>query len=231
MIEAGPAANRPPHMLLEADLRVVMSLLLMSAAAMMVGACDRQSAGNAQGNAANASAPAAPSPDEVPASGEKTAPQSENGFSFRIDRSHKGEAAPDFVFTTMDGKDVTLASFKGQPMVVNLWATWCGPCVAEMPTLDAIARAHAGAKLKVLAISQDSQGAEKVTPFLAARKFAALTTYLDPENQFGFKYGTGLLPTTVLYGPDGKETARVVGAMDWEGDQAKALIAELTTKS
>ncbi|PMW91389.1 thioredoxin, partial [Pseudomonas sp. FW215-R2] len=71
-----------------------------------------------------------------------------------IDRSHKGEAAPTVSFEGPDGKPMTLAAFTGKPVLVNLWATWCGPCVKEMPTLDA-----AAATIPVATISQDKDRA------------------------------------------------------------------------
>lgn len=149
----------------------------------------------------------------------------EPGFRFTIDRSQAGNPAPGFAFEGPDGQEVTLADFGGKPLLVNLWATWCGPCVIEMPELDALAVERNG-KLQVVVISQDSEGRKKVDPFFKDHKFTALQPYLDPENQFGFHYGTGMLPTTVLYDAEGKEVARVLGAMDWRGKKASALIAE-----
>src|SRR3546814_2409398 len=101
-----------------------------------------------------------------------------------------------FPYTTLFRADVTLADFRGKPLLVNLWATWCGPCVIEMPVLDKLA-VEQGGKMQVLTISQDSQGKEVVSPFFKQRKFAALQPYIDAENQFGFHYASGMLPTTV----------------------------------
>lgn len=178
-----------------------------------LSACDRQSGSAGQENA-QASA----------VQKDEKAGTSESGFSYTIDTSHKGEAAPDFVFAGPDGGDVTLADFVGKPLLVNLWATWCGPCVVEMPALDDLAVERNG-RLQVVVISQDSQGREKVDPFFKERKFVALQPYIDAENQFGFHYGSGLLPTTVLYDAEGKEVVRVLGAMDWRGEKARELIA------
>src|SRR3546814_19563426 len=81
--------------------------------------------------------------------------------------------------------------------------------------------------MQVLTISQDSQGKEVVSPFFKQRKFAALQPYIDAENQFGFHYASGMLPTTVLYDSEGKEVVRVIGAMDWRGKKVEELIARL----
>jgi thiol-disulfide isomerase/thioredoxin len=224
MTEAGPAAKRPPHIeldILELEIspRSVIALLLLTG---VLSACDRQSSPQGQANAAAGNSTAM-----APADGAKNATGAgDHTFSFTIDRSKAGTAAPDFTFIGPDGSDASLKDFAGRPMLVNLWATWCAPCVAEMPTLDAVAEAYAGQGLQVLTVSQDTQGEKQVGPFFAKRGFKHLKSWLDPENQFGFAYGTGVLPTSVLYGADGKEVARVVGAMDWQGKEAKALIAE-----
>lgn len=170
-----------------------------------------------------ANATAAATPDEVPS----TAGADEGpAFKFTLDRSKAGTLAPKFTFAAPGGGDTTLQDFAGKPLLVNLWATWCSPCVAEMPTLDAVAASYAAKGLHVLTISQDSQGSERVDPFFAKRKFKHLKAWLDPENQFGFHYATGLLPTSVLYNAEGKEVARVIGAMDWQGAEAKKLLDE-----
>ncbi|EQB05900.1 thioredoxin [Sphingobium quisquiliarum P25] len=193
-----------------------MTLLLLAG----LGACDRQSPPPGQGQA-NSSA-------QIPAaSGEATgASQSAKGvFSYTIDRSKAGAAAPDFSFTGPDGKDAALQDFAGKPVLVNLWATWCAPCVAEMPTLDSLAKAYKKDGLAVLTISQDSQGESVVKPFFAKHKLPNLQGWTDPENQFGFHFATGMLPTSVLYDRQGKEMARVVGALDWNSKEGRDLIA------
>ena len=81
--------------------------------------------------------------------------------------------------------------------------------------------------MQVLTVSQDSGDAAAVAAFFPKHKLAHLTAWRDPENGLGFHYATGLLPTTVLYDREGREVARVAGAMDWEGDEGQALIEEL----
>ncbi len=141
-----------------------------------------------------------------------------------LDISQRGKAAPVDSFFDPAGKPVTLAAFKGKPVLVNLWATWCGPCVAEMPTLDGIA-VRAGDKLKVLTVSQDREGVDIGRTFTKGG-FKLLEKYRDPESKLGFAFATGMLPTTVLYDAEGKEVWRVVGAMDWNGPRANTLLAE-----
>jgi thiol-disulfide isomerase/thioredoxin len=206
---AGPSAYRPPHIVLEPSVRALIACL--HGLTVLIGGCDRQSP-PAEQAANNASAP---SPDEVTASAATPAPGA-------IDRSHKGEAAPAAAFLDPAGKSVSLADFRGKPVLVNLWATWCGPCVKEMPTLDALARSGA---IRVVAVSQDMGGAAKVTPFFKDHGFSTLKPYLDPKLALGTALGANL-PTTILYDANGREVWRETGGYDWSGDAAKALIAD-----
>ena len=136
---------------------------------------------------------------------------------------------PDFTVTDPSGKALKLRDLKGTPVLINVWATWCSPCKAEMPQLDKLATDTAG-KLRVLTISQDIDGAAKVAPYYAEKKFAKLEPWLDPENNVGFFYETGMLPTTVLYDAQGKEVWRMIGAHDWSSARTAAMLAETVGK-
>ncbi len=140
-----------------------------------------------------------------------------------VDRTHKGEAAPTAAFKDMAGKSHSLVQFKGKPVLLNLGATWCAPCVAEMPALDTLAGETPGVQL--VAVSQDFEGAAKITPFWAKAGIRNFQSYLDTETALS----TGMavnLPTTILYDATGHELWRASGGMDWASDKAKALIAE-----
>jgi len=108
-------------------------------------------------------------------------------------------------------------------VLINLWATWCGPCVLEMPMLDELA---GQGNLRVVTVSEDLQGADKVVPFFAAKKFRRLEPWLDPDNTLGDHYATGILPTTVLYDKDGREVWRMIGGHDWSGPRTAAMLAD-----
>jgi thiol-disulfide isomerase/thioredoxin len=222
--DAGPSAKRPPHMLLEPAVmsfssRSLIALLLLGPT---LGACDRQSAQKEQGNQATSGEVTS---SEVTSGEAPASPAGKgNGKSYVIDTSKAGAEMPDFAFADEKGNDVTLQRFAGKPVLVNLWATWCAPCVAEMPQLDRIAGDYAKSGLQVLTISQDSMGADKVVPFFNKKSFKHIKPWLDPENHFAFHYATGLLPTSVLYTAQGEEVARISGALDWESKEAQSLI-------
>lgn len=192
-----------------------LTLPLVLAAA----ACDRQSGDKAQQPQAAASS-AAPSADEEALTG-------------TLDRSHAGEPLPKATVEGPNGLKLDLSSLKGAPILLNLWATWCAPCVKEMPTLDLLARNPANPR--ILAVSEDLKGAAAVNPFLQQHPFLHLQTWLDPETNLsltlGGNAGSATLPTTVLYGADGKEIWRMVGGYDWSSAKAKALIAEAKAKA
>ena len=144
-----------------------------------------------------------------------------------IDRSHKGQAAPDVAITGPDGEETSLSELRG-PLLVNLWATWCAPCVKELPTLNALAGSHDedGAPA-VVAVSQDMGPQGSVEAFLAKLKVDNLGAYHDPKMALSGALSAQVLPTTILYDAQGKEVWRYVGDLDWTGEEARKLLAEV----
>lgn len=142
-----------------------------------------------------------------------------------IDRTFAGDPLPAAKLSDPEDATLDLATLKGKPVLLNLWATWCVPCVTEMPMIDDLAGEY-GDRLQVVVASQDLQGADKVVPFFAKQKFANLHPWMDPENTLGFALGGGQLPTTVLYDAQGKEVWRVTGEFDWSGAEARGLVDE-----
>ena len=142
----------------------------------------------------------------------------------RLDRSFAGTPAPRSIFEDPAGEAITLADFRGKPLLVNLWATWCPPCIAEMPTLDGLAERDKG--LQVLAVSEDLNGHDKVDAFFAQRRFANLQPYIDPGLSLMTELKVDTLPTTILYDAEGREVWRMTGMADWEGPRAAQLIVE-----
>jgi thiol-disulfide isomerase/thioredoxin len=155
---------------------------------------------------------------------EPQAPVVEADSGKGVDRSHKGEAAPSAMFKDADGTDVRITAFAGKPVLVNLWATWCGPCVKELPTLDTLA--SKSATIKVIAISQDDGDQASVDSFLAGKKIGRFAAYHDKDMALSGALGVQILPTTVLFDAAGKELWRFTGDLDWNGPEAARLLAE-----
>ncbi|MEH6758981.1 MAG: TlpA disulfide reductase family protein [Parasphingorhabdus sp.] len=202
-------------MLLESDVRFLMRISLFLCLPMMLVACDKPN-GDKQSDEAEQAIDDAPEGETI---------ESDSGLVGRLDISQRGSAMIDTPFKDPDGKTVRLSDFIGKPVLVNIWATWCAPCVVEMPMLDQLA-GREKERLKVLVVSQDIGGAEQVDPFFAKANFNELEAYTDQENGLSFGFGSGLMPTTVLYDASGKEVWRVIGAMDWDGARAAMLMEE-----
>ena len=190
------------------SLTIAVPAAFLLAAALVAGGCDRETSPPAQ-------------PSQGAAAG---SPETFNG---RLSIESRGARMPEFALSDPSGKRLTSADLQGKPVLINLWATWCGPCVLEMPMLDTLARER-GAKLRVLTVSEDlaPQNTQKVSEFFAQRKFAKLEPWLDPDNALSEHFATGMLPTTVLYDAQGREVWRMIGGHDWAGPRTAALLAE-----
>ncbi|HBK05407.1 MAG TPA: TlpA family protein disulfide reductase [Acetobacteraceae bacterium] len=136
--------------------------------------------------------------------------------------------APDGVFVTRDGASHHLSEFKGRGMVVNMWATWCAPCVAEMPSLEVLSKALAPKDIAVLPLSSDRGGADVVAKWFQAHGIGALPVLLDPKGAMARAFQARGIPTTVIINKSGAVVARLEGAADWGTPEAAALIATLT---
>jgi len=135
---------------------------------------------------------------------------------------------PDGVFVTQDGVSHGLAEFKGRGMVVNMWATWCIPCVAEMPALEVLSKALAPQDIAVLPLSSDRGGADTVSAWYQAHRITGLPVLLDPKGAMARAFNARGIPTTVIINVAGRVTARLEGAADWASPEAQALIRKLT---
>ena len=186
-----------------------MRLILLLLALLATTACDRQKPAPQQGE------PGAPA-----------ANQATVGIK-GVHRDHAGQAAPKVSFRDPDGGEISLADFKGVPVLVNLWASWCGPCVKELPTLAKLSDAHLqDGQLGVIAVSQDMGPHSSVIAFLAAHKIDGLGAYQDPEMALSGALGVQVMPTTVLYDRQGREEWRYIGDLDWTSAEAAKLLPE-----
>jgi thiol-disulfide isomerase/thioredoxin len=134
---------------------------------------------------------------------------------------------PDIAFQMADGTTHHLSEFKGHGMVVNLWATWCAPCVAELPALSRLSAALAPQDIAVLPLSSDRGGAKVVQAFFAAHDITGLPVLLDPKGAAVEAWGADGIPTTVIINRAGMERARLEGPANWADPAAAALIRRL----
>ena len=134
---------------------------------------------------------------------------------------------PELRFTLADGTVRSLADYAGSGVVLNMWATWCAPCVAEMAALDEMARKLSDNGVTVLALSSDRGGAPVVDRFYRERGIRTLAVLLDPRGEVPRAVGVRGIPTTLLINRDGQERGRVEGAVDWSSAASVETIRKL----
>ncbi len=131
---------------------------------------------------------------------------------------------PEVRFVTQDGTRKTLDGFRGKVIVLNIWATWCPPCIKEMPTLDALQADLGSAKFEVVALSIDTGGVPAVRRFFDKVGIKHLTIHVD-QTMLSF---TNLrivgLPTTLIVDGDGRELARLIGPATWNDPDMEAYL-------
>lgn len=143
-----------------------------------------------------------------------------------VSREKAGQTAPDIELRDADDEPAALSDQNGEPLLVNIWATWCAPCVKELPTLAKLEQRHAvDGDLGIIVVSQDMTPKASVDSFLKA-KGIALRSFLDPEMKLTGALGVEVMPTTLLYDSQGKEVWRYTGDLDWTGPEAAKLLAE-----
>jgi thiol-disulfide isomerase/thioredoxin len=131
---------------------------------------------------------------------------------------------PEIGFQDASGATVTLAQWKGRVVLMNLWATWCGPCRKEMPALAALQKQLGGPDFEVVAVSVDSKGAEASSAFLKETGADSLKLYVDPSTKVLEAIQAIGLPATVLIDRQGNEIGRMLGPAEWSSPEAEALI-------
>lgn len=130
---------------------------------------------------------------------------------------------PALTFQTMDGQDVQLSKHQGQIVLMNAWATWCPPCIAEMPSLDRLQALRGGLDFAVVPISLDRTPAE-AKAWLEKNDLRNLQSWHDGSYRLTGEVKLPGLPTTILYNRDGREVARLPGEAEWDSPEALALI-------
>ncbi len=135
--------------------------------------------------------------------------------------------APELAFEDAAGNPLTLEDFRGKVVVLNLWATWCGPCRKEMPSLDRLQAEYGPEGLYVLPLSLDRGDLDQIQAFYDEIGIQNLKIYRDPKGAASRALSAFGLPTTVVLDRDGREVGRVLGPAEWDGDQALATLRAL----
>lgn len=129
----------------------------------------------------------------------------------------------DKTFLNGDGEDIDLSTFNGGVTMVNFWATWCPPCLKELPGMDKLQAEMADEGLNVVAISIDRGGLVKAGSFWK-RASMTMGLYADPDKDLALEMGVLGLPVTAILGPDGREIGRLIGEADWHTDEVKDML-------
>jgi peroxiredoxin len=140
-----------------------------------------------------------------------------------------GEPAPNFQLRDMNGQIVSLSDLRGKVVLLNFWATWCGPCRIEMPAMERLYRTYERKDFEILAVSTDAQGAAVTRPFQQENKLTFPILH-DADFRVGLSYGARTLPMTFMVDRHGIVRQHIFGARDWEAPEAHQLI-EMLMKS
>ena len=149
--------------------------------------------------------------------------------NFTLNRGTKPPAKVSFA--DADGKSVSFADFRGKVVLVNVWATWCAPCIREMPTLARLEAELGGDDFAVVAVSVDRQGMPAVARFYRKQGIGNLPAFVDTRNTVPRALRVVGLPTTVVLDREGREIGRLVGDAEWDSPEAVALVRHIIEAS
>jgi len=137
-----------------------------------------------------------------------------------------GEEAPNFRLRDLAGNVMSLSQLRGKVVLLNFWATWCGPCRVEMPAMEQLYRTFPRREFEILAVSTDPQGAVVTRPFQQELGFTFPVLH-DSEFRVGLTYGARTLPMTFMVDRQGVIRQKIFGARDWDSPEARELIHTL----
>jgi thiol-disulfide isomerase/thioredoxin len=157
-------------------------------------------------------------------SSEKHAQLSLTGWMQNFTPTADAEPVPKLAFVTKEGKELNFSDFSGKIVLVNFWATWCAPCIREMPSLLRLHKARGSEDFTVIALSQDLRGWPVVAPFLKKIELEELPVYVDTKTAVSRNFKVKGLPTSILLDRQGRELGRLAGHAEWDSPEALALI-------
>ena len=157
-----------------------------------------------------------------------TLKEKDSGSRFKMPLQ-EGKPAPDFTFSDLDGRQVSLSDFRGKVVLVNIWATWCPPCRDEMPSMQKLYERFKGEHFEILAVSIDADGREAVAPFMQQMNltFPAL---LDPEEKIRSLYAITGVPESFIIDRNGILVQKVIGPRDWAAPKVFSFFENLLRK-
>lgn len=139
---------------------------------------------------------------------------------------HVGDEAPNFMLRDLDGNIISLSQLRGKVVLLNFWATWCGPCRVEMPAMEQLYRTLPRGQFEILAVSTDPQGVAVTRPFQKQMGFTFPILH-DSEYRVGLAYGARTIPITFMVDRQGVVRQKIFGARDWDSPEARDLIHTL----
>jgi thiol-disulfide isomerase/thioredoxin len=145
-----------------------------------------------------------------------------------VSRPVREIVAFDFTSQSLNGKSVKLSDFRGKVVFLNFWATWCGPCRAEVPDIDKLHDTLKNDAFAVLAV--DLREDRRIVSSFMARESLDFPVYLDPDGRIAGLYGVNGIPTTYLIDPDGRIAGRAVGPRAWGSGESIELMRSLMKK-
>jgi thiol-disulfide isomerase/thioredoxin len=133
---------------------------------------------------------------------------------------------PDTSFYDMDGNEISIADYRGKTIILNFWATWCAPCVAEMASLDRLQEQLSGTNMEVLAINEDRDGEAAASAFFEERGLSHLRILIDRDMKLSRAANVTAMPTTLLINREGEEVAAVLGEAEWDSPDIVAYLKQ-----
>jgi thiol-disulfide isomerase/thioredoxin len=146
------------------------------------------------------------------------------GTVAKFQLSGQPKPLPELGFTDADDKPLKLADYKGKAVLLNFWATWCPPCVKEMPSLDRLQGQIGKDKFVILPLSLDGPSRPKVAPFYQDKNLTNLEVYFDKGRKAMQALDVSILPTSILVDAEGRELGRLEGEADWTQPEALVLM-------
>jgi peroxiredoxin len=146
--------------------------------------------------------------------------------SFELKSLGVGRPAPDFEFPGLDGQIVRLSNYRGKVVLVNIWATWCPPCIDEMPSMEKLYNELQGGNFEILAVSVDAQGLKAVAPFMKAYKLS-FPALIDTNGTVMNLYRATGIPESFIINKKGILIKRIIGPLDWDAPEISDYLRNL----